>query len=125
MHEVGAGLLHDPADVLGRIGREAALAVHVVARPERQRLQALLVAVEGLEGGLHLAQPRRHPDGALLNDADVQVGKRLEHPVEDQRGQRLGRRDRDPHVVDRAEVLLAAVEVGRHGLAVDEVVAGR
>ena len=38
----------------------------------------------------------------------------LEHPVEDERGEGLGRRVRDPHVVDRPEVLVAAVEVGRH-----------
>ena len=43
----------------------------------------------------------------------LQRGKPLEHAVEDHRGQRLHRRPGDGHVVDRAEVLVAAVEVGR------------
>ena len=45
----------------------------------------------------------------------------LEHAVEDHRGERLGRRSGDGHVVDRAEVLVAAVEVGDVGAAVHEV----
>src|SRR3546814_3057571 len=45
----------------------------------------------------------------------------LEHPVEDHRGEGLGGRAGDGHVVDGAEVLVAAVEVGHLGPAVDEV----
>ena len=52
----------------------------------------------------------------------MQVREALQDPVEDQRGERLGRWDGDAHVVHRAEVLFPAVEVGRHRLAVDEVV---
>ena len=103
-------------------GREADLAAHVLARPQRQRLQAFLVAAEGVEGRLHLAHPRRHPDRALLDDADAQVGETLEHAVEDHRRQGLRRRSGDAHVVDGAEVLLAAVEVGRDRQPVAEVV---
>ena len=80
------------------------------------------MAVEGLEGGLHLAQPRRHPDGALLNDPDPQIREGLEHAIEDHGGERLRRRDGDAHVVDGPEILFAAVEVEWDGLAVDEVV---
>ena len=110
-HQVGAALLDDPADVLGRVRREAHLSVDVLARAQRQRLQPFLVAVEGLEGRLHLTQPRRHPDRTLLDDPDVQIREPLEHAVEDERGQGLGRRSRDAHVVDRAEVLVTPVEV--------------
>ena len=46
----------------------------------------------------------------------------IEDAVEDHRRQRLHRRVRDRHVVDRAEVLGAAVEVGDHRQAVVEVV---
>ena len=46
----------------------------------------------------------------------------LEHAVEDHGGERLRRRPGDAHVVDGPEVLLAAVEVGRHGQPVVEVV---
>ncbi len=55
--QIRAALFDDPPDILGRVRREADLAVHVVRRPHRQRLQALLVLVEGLECRLHLAQP--------------------------------------------------------------------
>ncbi len=49
-------------------------------------------------------------------------GKRSEDAVEDQRGERLHGRVRDRHVVDGAEVLGAAVEVGHRGQPVLEVV---
>ena len=39
---LGAGLFDDPSDVLGRVRRGAYLALHVLARPERQRLQPFL-----------------------------------------------------------------------------------
>ncbi len=76
---------------------------------------------EGIEGRLHLPHPAGQPDGALLDHADLQVRVPLQHAVEDHRGQRLGRRAGDGHVVDGAEVLVAAVEVGDVGAAVDEV----
>ncbi len=49
------------------------------------------------------------------------LGEPFEHAVEDQRGEGLHRRERNRHVVDRAEVLLAAVEVGGDRQAVVEV----
>ena len=85
-------------------------------------LQPFLVADERVERRLHLAHPRRHPDRALLDHADPQTREALEHAVEDHRRQRLRGRDGDAHVVDGAEVLLAAVEVGRDRQPVAEVV---
>src|SRR5579862_2912648 len=54
---------------------------------------------------------------------DAQSREPLQDAVEDHGGERLGRRPGNPHVVDGPEVLLTAVEVGRHGQAVHEVVA--
>src|SRR5690606_40006409 len=79
-------------------------------------------AAEGVEGRLRLAAPRRYPDRALLDDPDAQLREPLQHAVEDHGGQRLRRRAGDAHVVDRPEVLLAAVEVGWDRQAVVEVV---
>ena len=62
---------------------------------------------------------------ALLDDADLEAREVIEDAVEDHRRQRLHRRERDRHVVDRAEVLGAAVEVGHHRQAVLEVVRDR
>ena len=72
------------------VGRGPDLTPHVLGGPERQPLQPLLVA-GALEGRLHLAQPRRHPDGALLDDAPSEVGEPLEDAVEDQGGEGLHR----------------------------------
>ena len=70
---LGAGLLDDPPDVLGRVRRGPDLPAHVLARAHRELLQALLVAGERVERRLHLAHPRRHPDRALLDHADLEA----------------------------------------------------
>src|SRR3984885_16061456 len=80
------------------------------------------MSMEGLEGRFHLTEPRRYPDRTLLNDPDVQIRELLEDAVEDEGGQGLGRRSRDAHVVDRAEVLVTPVKVVGNGQAVHEVV---
>src|SRR4029078_11706561 len=96
---------------LGRVRRGPHLAPDVLARPQAQGPEPLLVPGEGVERRLHLPGPRRDPDRSLLDDPEAQVGEALEHTVEDQRGERLRRWVRDAHLVDRGEVLLAAVEV--------------
>ena len=45
--------------------------LHVLAGPQRQPLESLLVAGERLDRRLHLAHPPRQPDGALLDDPDA------------------------------------------------------
>src|SRR3546814_10196043 len=77
------------------VGRGLDLAPDVLARAQAQRLQPLLVAHEGVERGLHLPHPARHPDRALLDHADPQRRVPLEHPVEDHRGEGLGGRAGD------------------------------
>jgi hypothetical protein len=49
-----AGLVDDPADVLGGVRRDAHLALDVLAGPERQLLQPFLVAGERVDRRLHL-----------------------------------------------------------------------
>ena len=118
---LGAGLRDDPADVLGRIGGEADLTPDVLGGPETERPQPVLVPGKSVKGCFHLSQPRRHPDGSLLDHADPQGRETFEDPVEDHGGQGLSRWPRDPHVVDRPEILLPSVEIGRNGKSVVEV----
>ena len=110
----------DPAGILVRVGRDAHLPLHELAGLERHLLQPLLVLVEGVVRAIHVAHPARHPRGALLDHAELQAGEAVEHPIDDQRGQRLHRRVADRHVVDRAEVVVAAMEVRHRRQAVVE-----
>ena len=84
--------------------------------------QALLVTGERLERRLHLVDPARDPHGTELDRAEPQAREPVEHAVEDHRRHREHHRVGDAHVVDRAEVLLTAVEVGRDRQTVQEVV---
>src|SRR3546814_12144587 len=74
------------SDVLCGVGRGLDLAPDVLARAQAQRLQPLLVAHEGVERGLHLPHPARHPDRGLLDTADPQRWVPLETPAEAHRG---------------------------------------
>ena len=104
------------------IRRHADLAPHVLARPQLELRSRSSLLRERLERRVELPHPARQPDGALLDDADLEPREAVEDAVEDHRRQRLHRRIRDRHVVDRAEVLGAAVEVGDRRQAVLEVV---
>src|SRR5262245_34310605 len=90
-----AGLLDDPADVLGRVRGRADLPPHVFARAELELLQPLLALAERLESGVHEAHPARHPGRPLLDHAEAQAREAVEHAVEDQRREGLHRRGRD------------------------------
>src|SRR5262245_29397911 len=117
-----AGLRDDPADRLGWIRRDADLPAHVLTRAQLELAQPFLCFRKRFEGRFHLPHPARQPDAALLDDADLEIRKMIEDAVEDHRRQRLHGRKRNRHVVHRAEVLGAAVEVGHHRQAVLEVV---
>ena len=110
----------DPACVLVRIGRDADLALDEFGRLHRHLLQPFLVPVEGVVGAIHVAHPAWHPRRALFDDAELQPREAVEHAIDDQRGQRLHRRIGDRHVVDRLEIVVAAVEVGHRRQAVVE-----
>ncbi len=70
---------------------------------------------------IHVAHPARHPRRTLLDDAEFQAGETIEHAIDDQRRQCLHRRIGDGHVVDRLEIVVAAVEVRHRRQAVVEV----
>src|SRR5262245_60935835 len=106
-----ARLLDDPADRLVRIGRHANLAAHVLARAELKPAETLLVPAEGADRRVELAHPARDPRRPLLDDADLEAREAFQDAVDDERRQHLHGWERDRHVVDRPEVLGAAVEV--------------
>ena len=119
---LGAGLLDDPAHVLGGVRRGADLVAHELAR----------AAASGPAGAARAARRRRRRDSIWRIQPGTQMAPcsitpifsarvPLEHAVEDHRGERLRGRAGDGHVVDRPEVLVAAVEVGDVGAAVHEV----
>src|SRR5581483_4842875 len=70
--DILAGLLDDPADGLGRVGRGADLAADVLARAERELPEPLLGISESLVRGVELQQLTRHIYGAQLDDAELE-----------------------------------------------------
>ena len=116
-----AGVGDDPAGVFVRVGRDAQLPLHEFAGLGRQLLQPGLVAHEGMGGRIHRPHPARHPGSTQFDRAPFQPREAVEHAVEDQRGQGLHHRVRDGHVADRGEVVVATVEIGHRGQAVELV----
>src|SRR5439155_22829525 len=88
-----ARLLDDPADGLVRIGRHPDLTADVLARPEREAAEPLLVLAERVDGRVELADPAGQPDGALLDDADPEAREAVEDAVDDEHGGRLHGRE--------------------------------
>ena len=104
-----------------RVGRHPHLAVDVLARLQLQPLQPLLVLAERVGGRVERAHQTGEPRRPLLDHADLESREPVEHPVDDHHAHRLHHRVLDGDVVDRAEVVVAAVEVGDRRQAVLEV----
>ena len=107
-----------PADVLAGERRELDGAADVFRRRLLQRLEIGVGALEALEAQVELAEELGRPAGAGLDDPATQRGETLEHAVVDHGGQEHLGREGQHHIVGEAQVLAAAVQVGRPFAAV-------
>ena len=65
--------------------------------------------------------PAGDPRGALLDDAELEIGEAIEPSVEDQGGEGLHRGRGNRHVVDGAKIFVTAVEIPNLGAPVFEI----